>query len=97
MTAYKIIQNRIVQGNYDNTMRYPSHCSSKKELKEVALRYSIEEQRLYRKFKEDLEMEHHLQDHPKKDILWRLAWEIGHSSGFDEVLIFYNKFSELLI
>lgn len=37
-----------------------------------------------------------LTDHPKLDALYQLAWEHGHSSGFDEVANYFREFAELL-
>ena len=46
--------------------------------------------------KTDLETEHGLTNHPKRDKLWSLAWEHGHSYGYSEVAGYYEDFSELL-
>jgi hypothetical protein len=35
-------------------------------------------------------------DHPKAEVLFRLAWEHGHSNGVYEVAIYYNDFMELI-
>ena len=43
-----------------------------------------------------LAAEHGLTDHPKLDALYRLAWEHGHASGFDEVASYFSDFAELL-
>lgn len=47
-------------------------------------------------FKERLEKEHGLENHPKKDRLWALAWEYGHSAGNSEVEMHYGEFADLL-
>lgn len=46
--------------------------------------------------KERLLSEHNLTHHHKADALFDVAWEIGHSSGFVEVGIYFDKFSVLL-
>ena len=55
--------------------------------------YRNEENRLYEAFKHDLFEEYGVKDNPKRDKLFNLAWEEGHSSGYYEV---ENYFSELV-
>lgn len=43
-----------------------------------------------------LETEHDLGKHPKKDLLYQLAWDYGHSCGFHEVELYYSTLAELL-
>lgn len=43
-----------------------------------------------------LEIQFGLQKHPKKDKLYDLAWEYGHSEGYHEVEVHYREFAELL-
>lgn len=49
-----------------------------------------------RKLKQWLEEKHGLSEHPKKDLLFHLAWEHGHSAGYHEVESYYDDFSRLL-
>lgn len=44
----------------------------------------------------DLEIEHGVADHPKAGKLWSLAWDHGHSSGYSEVIGYYEELAELL-
>ena len=44
----------------------------------------------------DLEIEHGVVGHPKAGKLWSLAWEHGHSSGYGDVIHYYENFVELL-
>ena len=37
-----------------------------------------------------------LTDHPKADKLWTLAWEYGHSAGYQEIWNYAQEFAELL-
>jgi len=46
--------------------------------------------------KADLETEHGVSDHPKAGKVWSLAWEHGHSSGYSEVVSYYEEFVELI-
>lgn len=48
-------------------------------------------------FAERLAAEHGFDPaHPKVIVLFRLAWEMGHSAGESEVDIYYDMMSELL-
>ena len=59
--------------------------------------HRAEDNRLREQFRADLEAEYGLTGHPKADKLWALAWEDGHSSGFNEVALHYDRFAELVI
>lgn len=96
-TPYDIMKNRIEQSNYQNTKPFPSHKAvNKKELREAVEVYNTERLRLQEKFKLDLEHEYRLDIHPKRNILWRLAWEEGHSGGHLSILSYYDSMSQLL-
>lgn len=43
-----------------------------------------------------LEKEHGIEKHPKASDLWSLAWEYGHSYGYQEVESYYCEMAELL-
>lgn len=47
-------------------------------------------------FRIALEEEFETTDHPKKDKLWNLAWERGHSSGLSEVYCEYQELAEFI-
>ena len=47
-------------------------------------------------FRRDLFRSLDIADHPKADKLYELAWEEGHSSGYEEVLNYAEDFVELL-
>lgn len=47
-------------------------------------------------FKADLFEHLGITGHPKAEELWRLAWEEGHSSGYNEVLGYAQEFVDLL-
>jgi hypothetical protein len=83
MTVYKKIQ----AGGYEVGFEYTrANCQS----------YHEEQARLQDEFKHDLEVEYALTKHPKRDLLFSLAWSIGHSSGYSEVWNYYNEMAELL-
>lgn len=48
-------------------------------------------------FKTALEEEYGLQNHPKKDRIWRKAWDDGHSGGWTDILNIYNELFDLII
>lgn len=45
------------------------------------------------KFRKWLEASFDMEDHPKADTLWNLAWDKGHAHGYHEV---YNEYNDLL-
>ena len=51
---------------------------------------------LITQFKADLEKQFQVQDNPKKDKLWDLAWEYGHSYDLTEFFHYYNDMVELI-
>lgn len=61
-------------------------------LKSERDKYFTESKNLERQFKVDLADELGLTGHPKFDKLFEIAWDRGHSSGFQEV---YNEAQEL--
>jgi len=48
------------------------------------------------KFKEDLLRYLGITGHPKADRLWEMAWDDGHSSGYEDVLSCAETFVDLL-
>ena len=55
--------------------------------------YDDERKKLYQEFQNDLFEEYGVSDNPKKFKCFELAWEYGHSSGYEEV---YNHFGDLV-
>lgn len=64
--------------------------------RQKVMEYSKKTRELEMQFKEDLEKEYGLSDHPKKDDLYRIAFDYGHSHGLHEVSCHYDTLSELL-
>jgi len=50
-----------------------------------------------RDFQSDLEKEYDLVGHPKASKLYEIAYDMGHSSGMEDVAHYYCQLSELLI
>lgn len=55
--------------------------------------YNKEDNRLHALFREDIAKEFGVQDNPKKDKVFNMAYDRGHSSGHEEV---YNVYSDLV-
>jgi hypothetical protein len=66
------------------------------EYKEARTAYYAESARLEAEFRKDLEAEHDMTDHPKRDKLYSMAYSYGHSSGLGEVATHYAEFVELV-
>ena len=49
-----------------------------------------------KRFKEDLFVELGIENNPKRDKLFSLAWEMGHSCGFNEVYLVAEDLVELI-
>lgn len=69
---------------------------SKKRGAENRKEYNVSCSKRHAEFQEDLEEAFGFQKHPKKDVLFRLAYEEGHSNGYYEVYLAYETLSELL-
>jgi len=87
--------------NYENHLPYPQFNSSAApsvaaERRAARAAYRAENTRLEVKFKADLEAEFDVVGHPKADKCFSLAWEHGHSSGYQEVYNYYSEFVELI-
>lgn len=59
--------------------------------------YRRQEDEGIQRFRDDLERAHGTAGHPKADLLWGKAWEMGHSAGLDEVMIYYEDLAELVV
>jgi len=51
---------------------------------------------VYEMFKNDLFKYYGVENNPKKDLLFSKAWEFGHSSGYNEVAIYFGDLVELI-
>lgn len=49
-----------------------------------------------KEFRKALADTYELTDHPKEELLFNLAWEQGHSNGYNEVALCYDEMSVLL-
>ncbi len=76
-----------------NSLKYQSKILYSNATRQA---YREDEARLKAEFKKDLEEQFGTFANDRKDLLFSLAWEYGHSSGFHEVLNFYSDMVELL-
>ena len=85
------VTDRIKNGEY--TSKYPylakSHESRVAKLKDQA--------RLNNQLKADLLADVGLTGHPKADLLFEKAWDLGHASGLQEVTTYFYDLAELLV
>lgn len=67
------------------------------EARKLARRiYNEAQERIDMAFKAALEDYYGIDGHPKADKLWALAWEYGHSGGYNEVECYYDELVVLL-
>jgi hypothetical protein len=64
--------------------------------KEVEAYYKVDAD-LYDKFKIDVFNELGISDNPKRDLLFSIAWEMGHSSGYAEVFHYACEMVDLIV
>ena len=82
-------------------LKYSGKCTaivSERDVDEAAYKqmqkeYAEEESRCYIQFKQDLFKEYSVINNPKADKCFAMAWERGHSSGYESVA---NEFDELV-
>lgn len=48
------------------------------------------------KFKIALFKKHSIEDNPKNDKCFEIAWDLGHSNGLSEIEIFFDELVELI-
>lgn len=90
------LSEKIEMGCYESKIHVPLGAT-KEEKKLIFKRISEDSSRLIDLFKRDLEKEHGTEKNPKKDKLFSIAWEEGHSSGFYDVASKYSELSELIM
>jgi len=55
-----------------------------------------EEAKKKNEFKARLAKENEIENHPKLDILFEIAWGFGHSSGYNEVDLYFSEMVDLI-
>lgn len=64
--------------------------------KETREQYREEDRRLYDLFKQDMFKDLGIENHPKRERFFDLAWSDGHASGYQEVYNIALEWSDLL-
>lgn len=69
---------------------------NEKEYKLDMNKYHLSKQKLINEFKQDLFVDFGVENNPKRNMVFDLAWEYGHSSGLEEVYNQFDRFVELI-
>ena len=59
-------------------------------------KYHEEDDRLFGEFKLDLFSEYGVENHPKREKAFGIAWEHGHSSGYNDVVGYFEELVDLI-
>lgn len=65
-------------------------------LKAQRIAYGAEQSRLEQEFKTDLFEEHGVIDHPKANKCYGIAYDYGHSSGYQEIANYFDTLVDLI-
>lgn len=105
------VRDNLEAGKYENKVPFSvekisvdERCGRRATMKAAEKLRLSEQRRLHREnegamtalLQHDLEDEYGLVGHPKAGKLFALAWDHGHSSGYGEVIHYYEEFVELL-
>ena len=92
------VRDNLEAGQYENTLVYPNMATHncKDKVREARKEYQAEEDRLTTQLRQDLALEHGVYQHSKEPLLWKLAWDEGHASGYHEVVGYYERMVELI-
>jgi hypothetical protein len=84
--------------DYKNKMAFPKKADypNIEDYRAAYYAYNAETARLMVLFQTDLEKDNDMIGHPKAELLFRKAWEMGHSAGFHEVKGHYEDLLELV-
>ena len=87
-------------GKPDEDFRPPRGCVEEKVLDEISYNshmklYQEENLRLQNEFRRDLIEKYKMTNHPKADVIFDKAWDIGCSSGLESVDYYFQDLKEL--
>lgn len=85
---------KLDSGYYKSKLPYPSLKDPERGIKRQA--YQADDARLYQEFKQDMFKSYGVENHPKVEVAWRIAWDHGHASGYSEVDLYFSELAELL-
>lgn len=88
----KTIHEKLLKKKYTNKLKFVSPLKNR----EGYQKWIAEETRLIREFREDLEREARVVEHPKRGRCFDIAWGRGHSAGLPEVAELYFELATLL-
>jgi hypothetical protein len=85
---------------FDNDFQPPNGCIEEKVLDEVSYNahmkhYQNENLRLQDEFRRDLIAKYEMTNHPKANVIFDKAWDIGCSSGLQSVIHYFSDLVEL--
>jgi hypothetical protein len=69
---------------------------SKEQKQDQWRKHREEEEKQIEAWKVKLATKHKLERNAKFDKAWKIAWDRGHSNGFEEVEIYFDELAELL-
>jgi hypothetical protein len=88
---------------YRNKMAYPKKADfvdmstgDLAEYRKAIGAYNAETDRLKALFQVDLEADNDMVGHPKAELLFTKAWDMGHAAGYHEVKGYYEDLLELV-
>jgi len=95
---------KLAQGCYENKLPYNPPKSTvfgvdvvwAEDKKRVRDAHSAEDRRIHELFKKDLFEEYDVADNPKREKCFAIAWERGHSSGYNDVACVFGDIVELI-
>jgi hypothetical protein len=106
--TYEELYKNITDGKYDSLLAYPPYRSDKKEREKMAdadksakQLYREDSHRLQRQFETDVllyvksEVGKELTD-KQWQAVWHKAWEDGHSSGYNEILMAVSDLIDII-
>ncbi len=82
---------------YKNKKPWPKYSDKSDRAKKMREEHKREDSRIYNLFEKDSLEELGLTKHKKADLAFQLAWDRGHSYGYEEVFIELSNLSELLL
>lgn len=89
-----------VKGTSDEMRAYADaldvHDELMKVYRELLVAYNVRSVALEAEFRRDLEAHYDMVGHPKADLLYGKAYQMGHSGGMQEVANYYSDLVELV-
>jgi len=99
LEKYSILKKNAIDLTDDEIKSIPylrdNLAKDKEEYDKQVENYRKEDGRLFNLFMSDCAEFFGMKDHPKRPIVESKAWEHGHSSGYSEVVHWYDEFAEV--